>query len=292
MSLSFMSSLHTPNTPQALFNILEFLPLGISHKHNGIMPISHLRKIHCGGFLYVDAARAWNAMLSCAREDGVFLNVNSPSSAYRNISTQLNFFKARYTREYIGDTISVEFDKQLWYLKKGCTFAQIPGNSTHGFGLAVDIENAFSPRVQKWLPQHAESFGFKLEYDFEPWHWSYISKNIPQRVLDFEQLPQPCKWSAWQIANYAKCTWFRQPSNNWSCGGISFAAPFRAGDLVVVKQSDTEKYGFSKDTIRHIFRQCSGLVCTKPEELVQFNKPLLISYDIEDTINKLSFLFE
>ena len=88
-----MSSLHTPNTPQALFNILEFLPLGISHKHNGIMPISHLRKIHCGGFLYVDAARAWNAMLSCAREDGVFLNVNSPSSAYRNISTQLNFLR-------------------------------------------------------------------------------------------------------------------------------------------------------------------------------------------------------
>ena len=69
--------------------------------------------------------------------------------------------------------------------------AAIPGTSSHGYGLAVDIQNSGKKNVKSWLAENAESFGFVKEYDFEPWHFVYVKgrEPVPDRVLEMESRP-------------------------------------------------------------------------------------------------------
>ena len=90
--------------PKPLFDINEILPNGITPNLNGRLPADKLKQLHCGGYLYVDAARSWLAMVRAALADGIFLNLNFVIDAYRTVAAQLKRFKQRF--EKVDTTIT------------------------------------------------------------------------------------------------------------------------------------------------------------------------------------------
>lgn len=255
------------------------------------MPAHLLKNIYCGGMLYINAARAWNAMAHYASEDNVFLNVNAPVNAYRSMQIQRKIFLQSYTLDVNPDVPRVEFENQSWYLKDGHSFAQIPGKSAHGFGLAVDIRNAvMSKAVSGWLAVNAKQFGWFHEYGCEPWHVVYsLAEAVTDRVLAFEALPPKPQWTATHVEQCSGARWLNTLPDSWRCNGLRHSGTFRTGSLAVVDQGGGG--GYAPRTIRNIFRQCAGLICSYPEELIKFKRPLLISSDIADTVSRLSLLF-
>ena len=171
------------NVPSALFDVRDYLPDGITPLQNGRMPMSRMRQIACGGFLYIDAARSWNAMVKAAARDGISLIVKNPFAVYRTFQTQEREFRRRFTplgadNPIRAGAIRVEFENKIWQLNEGATFAQVPGQSSHSYGLAVDIWNEGDKNVRAWLNANAESFGFRREFDFESWHFTYVRSRI------------------------------------------------------------------------------------------------------------------
>jgi zinc D-Ala-D-Ala carboxypeptidase len=119
------------------------------------------------------AARAWAAMRSHARQDGVELLL---VSAFRSVEFQAKL---------IGDK-----------LRRGQTLEQIlavnapPGYSEHHTGAAIDIGFEDCPALDEafertpafeWLQRRAREFGFSMSYPrgnregfvYEPWHWRH-----------------------------------------------------------------------------------------------------------------------
>ena len=118
-------------------------------------------------------------MLEAAARDGVALKVSHPFNTYRTFESQEREFKHRFTPLASADeirdgAIRVEYDGRVWQLNKGQTFAQVPGLSSHSYGLAVDIQNEGAAATRAWLNANAASFGFVREFDFEPWHFTYV----------------------------------------------------------------------------------------------------------------------
>lgn len=285
------------NVPVPLFDVKDFLPIGITAEQNGRMPAYELKRIHCGGQLYIDAARSWLAMVRAAAQDNIFLNLNYPSLAYRSIERQRTLFNQRFIpveeqENLSADAIRVEFDGKLWQLKPNAVYAAIPGQSSHGYGLSVDIENASLNPVKNWLNENAEQFGFVNEYDFEPWHFTYIKsrEELPARVLEIESLPPEPSYSAEEIQFVCDGEWIISPPEDWTCNGIIFAEMFQAGNLVVVDQG--AGIGMSEQRIRTIFRQAAGFICTNPTSLVRFNRPILVVSNIKETMERISELFK
>lgn len=65
--------------------------------------------------------------------------------------------------------------KEVWMEKGQCHMASEPGNSNHGFGLAIDFnQNQFKENDQqhKWMKQNASKYNWKPLWN-EYWHWSY-----------------------------------------------------------------------------------------------------------------------
>lgn len=83
-------------------------------------------------------------------------------------------------------------------------FSAKPGYSEHQSGLALDISYASrkcyldvcfaQTDAGKWLAQHAHEYGFILRYpdgkesitgyQFEPWHFRYVGKDVAKAVFD------------------------------------------------------------------------------------------------------------
>lgn len=283
--------------PPALFDVKNFLPEGITPEQNGRMPDVKLKKIHCGGRLYVDAARAWLAMVRAAAQDGIFLSANKSFNVYRPLERQIKVFKERYipidTAENLSEeTIRVEYDGKIWQLKPDEIYAAVPGTSSHGYGLAVDIQNSRNTSVKTWLNENAKLFGFAQEYDFEPWHYTYTKacEGIPARVLEIESLPPEPTYTAEEIEQVSGGKWFTPPPKNWNCNGMFSARPVKAGCLAVVNQDGN--FGVSEKLIGKVARQLAGFICTNPEPLVEFNRPILVTSNIKDAIENLSALFK
>ena len=260
---------------------------------NGDMPSDKLKRIHCGGYLYADAARAWLAMVRAAAQENVFLNVNSPFNAYRKIESQLGVFKKRFmpldgTENFSEGAIRVEFDGKIWQLKPNAVYAAVPGTSSHSYGLAVDIANSGLNYVKTWLNKNAASFGFVKEYDFEPWHFTYIKsrEKIPARVLEIENLPPEPTYSAEEIQKVSGDKWLTPPPEGWVCNGMFYSRPLRAGCLAAVNQG--AGIGISEQIISKIFRQVAGFICDNPEPLLKYNRPILVTSNLKDTVEKLA----
>ena len=283
--------------PRPLIDIKNYLPEGISPSQNGIMPSDKMKRIHCGGRLYVDAARAWLAMVRAAAQDDIFLNVNRPFFTYRSIERQTADFKERFIEvdpkeiNPADNVIRVRWNDKLWQLKDGETFIEIPEQSSHGFGLAIYIRNAGSSDVKDWLKDNAEQFGFIEEYDFEPGHFIYVKarESIPERVLEIEKLPPEPKYTAGQIVEATGCRWVSPPSKNWTCNGVFYSKPLRAGYLAVVDQGSG--VGISEALLRNTFRQYAGFICTNPEKLEKYKRPILLTSNPQETLEKLSAYF-
>lgn len=279
------------NVPEAFFDVKDFLPAGITAADNGKMPESKLKKIYCGS-LYCDAARAWLAMIRAAAKDKVFLNVNSTFQTYRKIDSQIAVFKKRFdpvdtSADFTIDAVRVEYEDRIWQLKPDKVYAAVPGTSSHGFGLAVDIGNESLDYVRPWLNKNAESFGFVREYSFEPWHFTYIKsrEKIPDRVLEIESLPSEPKYTAEQIINASSCQFVAPPPPEWYCHGIFFARPLRTGYLAVIDQGS--KIGIRESTAKIICNQMAGFICTDPEPLMKYKRPILVTKDIKSTIQQI-----
>ena len=287
------------NVPKPLFDIKNFLPEGISPAQNGILPPDKLQTIHCGRKLYIDAARSWMAMVRAAEKDKIFLNLNRAPNGYRSITVQLKTFKRRFMElddvsepDPNDKSIRVEFNEKIWQLKENAQYVEVPGQGSHGFGLAVSISNAADEKVKAWLEENAEQFGFKEEYDFESGHFAYTKsrESIPRRVFEMEQLPPEPTYTAEQIAEASGCVWATKPSEDWCCRGLFYSKPYRAEYLIVVDQG--EGTGIKRKDLGGIFRACAGIICTDPEDLEKFDRPKLLTLNPQETIEKLTKFFK
>lgn len=180
---------------------------------NGKLPSSLLAEIGVPGALMErTAARAFRAMLAEMAKGGF---VARQVGHYRTFQQQLNLFTSRYSesnlstfsatpsqhRKQWNEATRHGFSSVYWVKKlingKYPATAATPGNSNHGWGLALDLAEEYdsdsapdSIRSQwvTWLVNNAARYGISAELQSEPWHWRYVAgDNIPAAVLEFER---------------------------------------------------------------------------------------------------------
>lgn len=110
-----------------------------------------LGEIGGGLFLRADVAKAYNAMVRAAANDGVVVKPSGPRSAFRTPEMQASL------------------DKETPAL------AAAVGYSAHQEGRAVDLETASGTNAAfQWLLKYAGTYGFVAPYIAkEPWHWEH-----------------------------------------------------------------------------------------------------------------------
>lgn len=91
-----------------------------------------------------------------------------------------------------------------------------PGHSEHGLGTAIDFRSATSlkppweyddwatTKPGAWMMDHAWRFGFVLSYpkgmqdetcyDYEPWHYRYVGRDLAQQIHDSGLTPRRFLW--------------------------------------------------------------------------------------------------
>jgi peptidoglycan hydrolase-like protein with peptidoglycan-binding domain len=188
-------------------------PSTLVGKENGKLPADILDQIGVpGALMEKTAARAFRAMLAEMRKGGF-----DPRQVghYRTFQQQLNLFTSRYQeasqidfngtpsqhRKTWNDALRHGY-KSIYWVKKLINgrypaTAATPGQSNHGWGLALDIAEEYDTdtapdpiRTQwvHWLVNNAHHYGISAELQSEPWHWRYVAGDrIPQAVLDFER---------------------------------------------------------------------------------------------------------
>ena len=160
------------------------MPKDLANHKNGQLPDELLAPM-LGGQLHKTAVRSYKHMLNAAKAAGVELKPTSAVDTYRPYKIQYDVFMQRYSPKPTDDTrgITRTFDNKTWYLKKGMAPCSSPGNSNHGWGLAVDFANA-SGKTFIWLTRNANRFGWYLgtgdpaSAGFESWHWEYVLGNV------------------------------------------------------------------------------------------------------------------
>lgn len=119
---------------------------------NGRVPAAALTPIGRGDHrLAAPAAAAFQRLEQAALRDGVTIGV---TDSYRSYDAQ----------------VDVAARKGL-YSRGG--LAAEPGTSSHGYGLAVDLD--LDAPAQAWMRANAGRFGFVEDTPREPWHWAYQS---------------------------------------------------------------------------------------------------------------------
>jgi zinc D-Ala-D-Ala carboxypeptidase len=117
---------------------------------NGRVPLSELVTIGDGSErLYAPAAEAFRRMASDAWRAGVDLKVND---GYRSFAEQ--------------QSLAAELG-----LYRDGGKAAVPGTSTHGWGLSVDVDT--DGGAAEWLRANAARYGFVEDVRGEPWHWTF-----------------------------------------------------------------------------------------------------------------------
>lgn len=124
--------------------------LDLAQYENGRLPEAALAPIASGtAVLAPTAARAYETMAAAARRDGVTLVVND---GYRSLDRQ------RHMAEELG-------------LYRNGGLAAVPGTSTHGRGVSVDVDT--DGGASDWLRRNAATLGFVNDVSGEPWHWTH-----------------------------------------------------------------------------------------------------------------------
>lgn len=193
------------------------LPSTLRGIENGKLPADLLVKIGVGSArMERTAARAFMAMFAEARRSGFDIK---HVGDYRSFDQQLNLFLSRYEptslsnysvtpssrRKKWDDARRYGYNSVYWVKKRiNGSFpatAATPGNSNHGWGLALDIaeeydkDSAPDPIRQvfvNWLCDNAHRYGISAELQSEPWHWRYVAGDrIPEAVLVHEKGGKP-----------------------------------------------------------------------------------------------------
>jgi peptidoglycan hydrolase-like protein with peptidoglycan-binding domain len=161
------------------------------------------------------AARSFIAMFSEARKAGFEIR---HVGDYRPYATQLSMFLSRYEPVGLGAyTVTPPARRKIWedgpanghpskyWVKKkiGDSYpatAATPGNSNHGWGLALDIAEEYNGQpgpdairqvFVNWLCNNAARYGISAELQSEPWHWRYVAGDkIPSATLAAENNTQ------------------------------------------------------------------------------------------------------
>jgi LAS superfamily LD-carboxypeptidase LdcB len=160
---------------------------------NGNVPASLLAPLDGENYgkaeLRRDAAESWNrARAEVKAKTGIVLTVRGWN---RSLAEQERFFFERYSRQASGNGPfgDVRWYKGARYVRTSGAPAAIPGNSNHGWGVAVDVDdfgayrttgNARSrlatPILEKhgWTDDEGRSIG-------EPWHRVYKPERDTQK---------------------------------------------------------------------------------------------------------------
>ena len=160
------------------------LPEALKTTPNGKLKTKQLKKLKCGGELYLTAATSFNLMWAAAKKDGITL---TNQGDYRPYERQLAMFYARYSKTDKGrkPQVTRRFERETWYLKPGQSPSATPGTSNHGYGLAIDLDTR-QAKVFDWLRANAPTYGFYLQGkptkkdgtpnpEYEPWHWQKVN---------------------------------------------------------------------------------------------------------------------
>ena len=153
------------------------VPSVLTNAQNGKLDPSLLKKVDCGGLMFTDAAKDFNAMYKAAKTDDVTLKT---VGHYRTYAQQVALFKARYEERDLGrkPRVTRKWQNSIWFLKPGMSPAGVPGTSNHGLGLAIDL-NVQNKATLAWLCEHAPTYNFYLQGsdpkspEFEAWHWQW-----------------------------------------------------------------------------------------------------------------------
>lgn len=174
------------------------MPTDLAGQKNGYVVAAVLRTIQKpSGKLEQHAATAWNCLQLAAYFNGLTLN---QSGAYRTYAQQLALFNARYSTTDMGRKPQVTriWQGKKYYLKPGMSPCATPGNSDHGWGLAIDAANCtLGSPICNWLlgdgftTCEALKYGFTWAVsdpknpNFEPWHLQYVpGDTYTQATLD------------------------------------------------------------------------------------------------------------
>lgn len=166
------------------------MPSDLIGKENGKLPADILRTVNApAGQMHHKAATAWNCLQLAAFFAGIELK---HVGAYRPFERQLAMFNERYSPTPTGRTPEVTrtHDGKKFYLKKGVAPSSAPGNSNHGWGLAIDVADASGKRLDWMIGDQSVPFGGGspvVQYGFswevkdpknpnaEAWHIRYCS---------------------------------------------------------------------------------------------------------------------
>ena len=128
------------------------VPLELKAYGNGKVPEAQLVEIGGAGSgerMWAPAAAAYDRMTAAARADGVRFSVND---SYRSYGDQVDMAERKGLRSQGG-------------------LAAAPGTSSHGWGLAVDLQ--LDGKALGWMRDNAGRFGFAETVSGEPWHWGF-----------------------------------------------------------------------------------------------------------------------
>lgn len=194
---------------------------------------------------YLDerAAPYYMEMLEAARADGIDLLT---VSAYRTYDYQKNNFNNNVeTRMGEGMTYDEAYKESL-------ASVQLPGQSEHNAGLAVDIlcneynsmdDDGFENTESfKWLDEHAAEYGFILRYPkgkqeitkiiYEPWHYrfvgEYYAKEIKESGLCMEEYFEEKGWLDENNAAVSHTIYLQNPDVKMSAE--AYTAEYVMGD--------------------------------------------------------------
>lgn len=182
---------------------------------NGKIPLENLVVIGDRGWLFGNAARAYNALAFMCLSIGLPLTYTF-GGTNRTYADQLNLWYQRMVTEKTPWGIDKATGQPIfktkvwngvtWYLKAGLAGCAIPGTSNHGWAIAIDTAfdpypfdaDGISPADAEAITSHpqwpkfkefAEACGFSWEDTSEPWHIRYCLGNaVSQLILDVEAM--------------------------------------------------------------------------------------------------------
>ena len=152
------------------------VPIVLRLQGNGYIKTDQLAPVRGGGVLYKNAAVSFNFMWSAAEKQGIDLN---NWGTYLTYQAQVNRFLDRYQQSPTGrdPEVRCKWQGKWWWLKVGKAPAAPPGESVHGWSMAIDV-NPAGDRLE-WLRINAPLYGYKWEVGdtsskyWEPWHLIY-----------------------------------------------------------------------------------------------------------------------